>query len=224
MSPRRKIETVPSDEQIRSAMLRYFYDRNKNATSLMGKRGSAVRISDLKSELKTAHGFTQQQVQSNLTYLLSQGWVDEKREEKKYTPPGGSVVTSATRYYIITAAGIDKIDGPGEFTMDKFHGIKIEATGQNIITLGDGNQVDAKFGEIGQALAELRTAITDSEADESTKLTYVAEIETIQSQLAKPEPNRNIIKEAWETLKATATINGCISLVGKVAGLISQFV
>ena len=58
-------------------MLQYFYDRNKNATSARGKKGSAVKISDVKKELKTANGLTQQEVQSNLTYLISQGWVEE---------------------------------------------------------------------------------------------------------------------------------------------------
>ena len=215
---------VPSDEEIRRLMLRYFYDRNKNATSMMGKKGSAVRTSDLKSQLKVAHGLSQQQVQSNLTYLLSQGWVEEKPIAKTFTPKGGSVVSSVTNYYIITAAGIDKIDGPGEFTMDRFHGVKIEATGQNIITVGDGNQVDAKFGNIGEALAELRKAITAAGIGEAEKLAYVADIETIQSQLAKPAPNRSIIAAAWETVKGAAAINGCSALVTKVAVVIGQFI
>jgi hypothetical protein len=108
--------------------------------------------------------------------------------------------------------------------MPKFHGVKIEATGQNIITVGDGNQVDAKFGNIGEALAELRKAITTAEIAEVDKLTYVADIETIQSQLAKPAPSRSIIAAAWETVKGAAAINGCSALVTKVAGLIGQFV
>ena len=223
MARTKKAVVVRNDEEIRRIMLRYFYDRNKNATSMMGKKGSAVKTSILKSELKAAHGLSQQQVQSNLTYLLSQGWVEEKPISKTFTPTGGSVVSSVTNYYIITAAGIDKIDGPGEFTMDRFHGIKIEATGQNIITVGDGNQVDAKFGDIGEALAELRKAITTADVGEAEKLTYVADIETIQSQLAKPTPNRNIIGAAWETVKGAAAVNGCTTLVAKVATLIGQF-
>ena len=107
--------------------------------------------------------------------------------------------------------------------MPKFHGIKIEATGQNIITLGDGNQINAKFGELGHALADLRDAITSSQAQESIKLEMVADIDTIQSQLAKPEPNRTIIKSAWEVVKGAAAINGCTVLATKVAGLFTHF-
>lgn len=213
----------PTNNDIRRIMLQYFYDRNKNATSSRGKKGSAVKISDVKKELKVAHGLTQPEVQSNLTYLISQGWVEEDTIEKSFTAPGGTVIPSTTNYYKITAAGIDKIEGPGEFTLPKFHGIKIEATGQNIITLGDGNQINAKFSQLGQALADLRDAVTKSEASEAEKMGFVADIDTIQSQLAKPEPNRGVIRLAWETVKGAASINGCEALVRKVAGLVGGF-
>src|SRR6185503_3311515 len=116
--------------------------------------------------------------------------------EKSFTAPRGTVIPASTSFYKITAQGMDKIDGEGEFTMPKFHGIKIEATGQNIITVGDGNQINAKFGDLGEALAKLRERITQSTASETTKMGLVADIETVQSQLAKPEPNRTIIKAA----------------------------
>lgn len=217
------VRVPPSNNEIRRIMLQYFYDRNKNATSVRGKKGSAVKISDVKKELKATNGLTQQEVQSNLTYLISQGWVEEDTIEKSFTAPGGTVIPSSTSFYKITAAGIDKIEGPGEFTIPKFHGIKIEATGQNIITLGDGNQINAKFSELGQSLLELREAVTKSEAPEAEKMGLVADIDTIQSQLAKPEPNRGIIQSAWEAVKAATVINGCTALVAKVAGLIGGF-
>lgn len=222
--PKAKVPQVSlSNNEIRRIMLQYFYDRNKNATSARGKKGSAVKISDVKKELKATNSLSQQEVQSNLTYLISQGWVEEDTVEKSFTAPGGTVIPSSTSFYRITADGIDKIEGPGEFTMPKFHGIKIEATGQNIITLGDGNQINAKFTDLGQSLVALRDAITASEAPESEKMTLVADIETIQSQLAKPEPNQGIIRSAWETIKGAASINGCASLVQKVVGLIGGF-
>lgn len=224
---KRKTKVTPpprSNTVIRGLMLQYFYDRNKNATSSRGKRGSAVKISDVKKELKAAHGLTQQEVQSNLTYLISQGWIEDDTVQKSFTAPGGTVIPSTTTFYQITAAGIDKIEGPGEFTMAKFHGIKIEATGQNIITVGDGNQVNAKFGELAQSLAELREAIATSEVTEAAKMGFVADIDSIQSQLAKPEPNKGIIAAAWEMVKGAAAINGCAALVTKIAALISPFI
>jgi hypothetical protein len=201
-------------------MLQYFYDRNKNATSARGKKGSAVKISDVKRELKAAHDLSQQEVQCNLTYLISQGWIEEETVEKSFPAPGGTLIPSSTSFYKITAAGIDKIEGPGEFTMPKFQGININATGQNIITLGDGNQINAQFTDLGAALVELREAITKSEAPDSEKMSLVADIDTIESQLAKPQPNKGIIAAAWESVKAAAAIGGCVGLVERVSTLI----
>jgi len=223
MAKRKPVRPSLSNDDIRRLMLQYFYDRNKNATSSMGKRGSAVKISDIKKELKEQHGLTQQEVQSNLTYLISQGWVEEKSVEKQVRARGGTVIPSVTTYYQISAAGIDKIEGPGEFTMPKFHGININATGQNIITLGDGNQINAEFSDLGQALVELRDAITQSEAPEQQKMSLVADIDTIQSQLAKPEPSRGIIAAAWDSVKGAAAIGGCAALVERVGGFIGGF-
>ena len=39
------------NDAIRQHILRYFYDRNAQATSRFGKKGSAVKISDVKREL-----------------------------------------------------------------------------------------------------------------------------------------------------------------------------
>ncbi len=178
-------------------------------------KAKAARVAPSKNEIR--------RIMLQYTYLISQGWVEEDTVKKSFTAPGGTVVPSSTSFYGITAAGIDKIEGPGEFTMPKFHGIKIEATGQNIITLGDGNQINAKFTELGQSLLELRDAIAASNAKESEKMTLVADIETIQTQLAKTEPNKSIIRSAWETVKDAAIIDGCASLFQKVAGLIVGF-
>ena len=221
----KKPQRVPlTNTQIRRLMLNYFYERNKNATSSRGKRGSAVKISDAKRELKATHDLTQQEVQSNLRYLLSEGWVEEATVEKSFTAPGGTVIPSTTNYYQITARGIDKIEGQGEFTMPKFEGININATGHNIITLGDGNQIKAEFSDLGEALVNLRGAIIGAGISDETKMSLVADIDTIESQLAKPTPNRQIIAAAWETVKTAATIDGGVELVNKVAALIAPFI
>lgn len=225
MAKKKKV-TPPSrsNDEIRRLMLQYFYDRNKNATSAMGKKGSAIKISDIKKELKAQHGLTQQEVQGNLTYLISEGWVEEKPVEKVFVTKTGTRQPAKTTYYQITSAGIDKVEGPGEFTMPKFHGININATGQNIITLGDGNQINAEFSDLGQALVELRDAITKSDAIEQDKMALVADIDTIQSQLAKAQPNRGIIGAAWDSVKGAASIGGCVGLVERVGTLIAGLI
>jgi hypothetical protein len=158
---------------------------------------------------------------SNLRYLISQGWVEETKVEKQVPLPTGTVVPQATSYYAITAAGIDKIEGPSEFTRNPFHGINIQATGQNIITVGDGNQVNAVFKDVGQALAELAEHVRNSTAlTEEQKLETIADIQTLQAQLAKPEPNRSVLKAIWSGLQALATAEGVAAAFQRVAALL----
>lgn len=221
----RKVDQPPrSNDEVRRLMLQYFYDRNQTATSARGKKGFAIRISDIRKELKAQHALTHQEVLANLNYLLSQGWIEEDQVEKSVPLPTGTVIPQTTSFYKITAAGIDKIEGPGEFTMDKFRGIKIEATGRNIITVGDGNQVNVQFEEAAHALVDLRTAVLESaDVSEATKLDVVADIESIESQLAKVHPNKSVIRGAWEGLKGLDTVLGLADKIAKVAGLLGPF-
>jgi hypothetical protein len=177
----------------------------------------------MRRELKGSHGLTQTQVRSNLTYLISQGWVEEQSIIKSVPTPRGGIIPSATFYYLITAAGIDKIEGPGEFTMDKFQGIKIEATGQNIITVGDGNQVNAKFAAAAQALAELKESIKlSSKLTEQEKVDVIGDIDSIQSQLAKPQPNKSVISTLWAGVQSAAQLAGLAGELIKLGGYLSS--
>ena len=78
---------VRSNNEVRAIMLRYFYDRNASATSARGKKGFAVKITDIRKELKAAHDPSQQEVVGNLNYLLSQGWVEEEKVEEETPKP-----------------------------------------------------------------------------------------------------------------------------------------
>lgn len=223
MSAKKPEPPTLTDDQVRGVILRYLYDRNRNAISRRGKTtGASVTISVLRADLKTSHRLTAQQVHSNLTYLESQGWVEDRPLQKSFTTRRGGVVPSATSYYIITAAGIDRIGGPSAFKRDKFEDIRIEATGQNIITLGDGNQVNARFQALGEALSELRQAIKESEKiDETQKMELVVDVDTIQTQLAGPTPNRGLISQLWEGVNRAASIAGLTEAAVKVGGLLA---
>lgn len=224
--PKEKIaKPVLSNDEIRMIMLRYFYERNQNATSRRGKRtGAATPISIIRAELKDLHGLTIQQVQSNLTYLLSQGWVEDQPISKNVPTRGGMTVPSTTSYFIITAAGIDKIGGPSEFSRNRFEGIKIETTGQNIITLGDGNQVNVQYQQIGENLAKLRKAIKISDKlTEDQKIDAVADIDSLQDQLAKSKPNGLVAKNLWENINKAASIAGLTDIAIKIGQFIASF-
>lgn len=223
---KRKPKVALSNNDIRRIVLQYLYDRNRNATSARSdKTGAAVKISVMRRELKESHGLSQSEVRSNLTYLISQGWVEEQSIVKSVPTPRGGIIPSATSYYIVTAAGIDKIEGPGEFTMDKFHGIKIEATGQNIITVGDGNQVNAKFADAAQELAELKEELRESSSlNEAEKVSAIGDIDSIQSQLAKPEPNKSVIATLWGGVEKAARLAGLADKICKISRYLSAII
>src|SRR6266542_497108 len=160
-----KVIRTYNNDEIRQMILQFFYDRANNATSLRGKKGSSLKMSDVKSSLKSLHSFKDNQIISNLTYMLSQGWVKEEIERKTIQTNRGSV-PSEVRFYSITAAGVDKIEGPSQFTPKRFEGIKIEATGQNIITIGDGNKINITYKGLNDALDKLKDEIKKANVEE----------------------------------------------------------
>jgi len=211
------------NDQIRQQILKYFYDRNANATSRYGKKGSAVRISDARRDLKEKYGLTQTQVMSNLTYLIDRGWIKTFDIEKTVQVKGGTIPSTVT-WYEIAAPGIEKIEGESEFQpKERYAGINITATGSNIITLGDGNIVNAEFSELHNELSNLKRAIAESEVlPESQKLDLSVDIESIKDQLAKQQPNKTIIGHLWQGIERIVTGAGLIDLIGRIKPLIES--
>ena len=209
------------NDGVRKQILQYFYDRNHDATSARGKKGSAIKISDAKRELKAKYGLTQQSVISNLTYLIDRGWVRKQEVEKTVTVRGGTIPSTVT-WYEISALGIDKIEGGSEFEpKHRYEGINITATGTNLITLGDGNVVNARFSELREHLDELKAQITSSSGlGEKEKFDVVVDIESVKDQLAKESPDRNILGQLWQNIDRVAKLAGMVEAVHKVWPLI----
>lgn len=92
---------------------------------------------------------------SSLTYLISEGWVEEEQIRKSAPLKTGTIIPQITPFYKITARGIDKVTVHNE----KFHGINMEATGQSIIALGDGNVVNVRYQDAAGALLKLKEGI-----------------------------------------------------------------
>ncbi len=209
-----------SNDQIRHQMLQYFYDRNNNATSERGKRGSQVRISDIKKELKERHALNQTQVMAQLNYLISSGWVIKYTEERTFTTNRGTQQPGSTDWYTITAKGIDKIEGASSEFMRESPYANVNITAVNsAIQLGDGNVVRESFVGLAKDLEQDRCAIEESDLTEDDKMSAIAEVETINSQLAKPEPNKSIIKMALDGLA-----NGKAAHLIQSIGTLSRFV
>ena len=63
-----------------------------------------------------------------------------------------------------------------------------------------------------------------SELNDEEKMNSQADIETIKSQLAKPKPDKDIIRKAWSALKVVSTINGVVSLYTKIAPIVEALI
>jgi hypothetical protein len=207
------------NDAIRTSVLSYFYDRNAKATSRFGKRGSAVRISDVKAELKALHSLTQQQVMSNLTYLTDRGWVKTVDETKTVTTRRGTTVPSKVTFYEISAEGIDRVEGGSDFELStKYAGINITAMGSNVITLGDGNIVQSKYQNLYNKLSELKSAVAAShELNEEEKLSLSVDIESLTEQLAKPQPDQRVVVALWSVIEKAAAIATLAPIIAALA-------
>lgn len=180
-----------------------------------------MKISDLKRELKSKYGLTQPSVISNLTYLIDRGWVKKDEVQKTVNVPGGTIPSIVTWYYI-SALGIDKIEGGSEFEpQDRYAGIEVNATGTNVITLGDGNVVNARFSELREGLNDLKYQITSSSAlSEKQKFDAVADIETFKDQLAKESQDKTILGHLWTGIERVASLAGLVDAAQKIWPLI----
>jgi len=214
--------TENPNDRVRRHILRYFYDRNAQATSQRGKSGASVKIMDARRDLKTAHGLTQHQVVANLNYLRDKGWINELEIQKTVRVSGGTVPSSVT-WYSISAAGIDHIEGASEFTASpRFAGINIQATGQGVITLGDGNVVNVKHSDLHRELEHLRSAVVASAGvSDKTKLDVVANVETVKAQLVRQSPDRSVVSKMWSAIEASVTLSEFSELMQKVTQLIA---
>lgn len=220
------MSTANPNDEIRRKILRYFYDRNANATSRFGKKGSAVKISDVKSELKALHELKQPDVMANLTYLVDRGWVKTVDETKTVTTGRGTTMPSIVTYYEIAAKGIDKIEGGSEFEpRERYPGINIQATGNNVITLGDGNVVRAEYRKLFNALTEFKEAVSESdELSEAEKLNLAVDIETLRGQLAKANPDKGVVRELWSGIEKAAAVAGLAQFVAAVTPHVADLI
>ncbi|MCJ7425217.1 hypothetical protein MUP01_13260 [Candidatus Bathyarchaeota archaeon] len=92
---------------------------------------------------------------------------------------------------------------------------------QGVTVIGEGNYVHSQYSDLYQSLDLLGEGIRQADRlSDEAKLNYQAEIETIKSQLLKPNPDRSILKTAWNALKGVATVGGVVSALEKVRALI----
>lgn len=220
--PKKPKPPVRSENEVRRLVHRYFYDRYKNGRGERGKNGIATTISVIKGELKERCALSQAEVMGAITYLCDAGWVRRDEEDRVFRTPQGTMQPSKKVYFRITADGVDKIDGEGEYTAPKFYGVNITATDRSIVQVGDGNHVDARFADAAKALESFREAVLSAEdLPQEARLSVVADVQAMEIQLVKPSPPRPVLRELWngvERLVTGTTLAANLATLGVALG------
>ena len=207
------------NDEIRKAILEYLYRSHENSRSL---KSSRVPISQLKRDLKD-FGLKERDIVSNLDYLIQSGWVRVESEEKQIKTTRGFIKKDVKNYYKISDIGINYFEGSSEFQrpIKSFAGINVTNI-SGVTLIGDQNlAVNIQYLDLYKVLSLLSEAVRKStQLSDTEKLNYVADVETIKDQLAKPEPDKNIIRSAWERLKELAKYADLLGFFNQVAGLI----
>jgi hypothetical protein len=207
-------------DEIRELILEFLFSNYQNAR---GVKSTACTISKIKHALKQK-GLKEREIVSNLDYLIQTEWVIEKKETYPITS-GGTQIMAQRITYKISDKGIDHFEGISKFQRNhKVTGINITNI-QGVTVVGDGNLVYNQYSDLYRSLNLLDEEIRKNDAfSDKQKLNCRAEIETIKSQLAKSEPNRGILKSAWEGLKALATVSSIAQLLMHIKALIEPLI
>jgi hypothetical protein len=210
-----------TNDEARDLILRFLYDRHQKAR---GVKSQEILLRDLQSEMKRLHGFSQQEVASNLDYLVQKGWVQRVVTPRPYRTGQGTMQSGDRITYKISAEGIDRIEGESEFRrVDPFAGIRIENVG-GVTVVGDRNVVRTQFAAVAEELEELRRAVNASDLADEGKLAVTTEIQTIELQLRRPQPDSGVIQRSWEAIKAVATVGTLADLVTRAGVALAPFI
>jgi len=202
----------PNDE-IRRNIVRWFYEQNRKALGMAGKK-----ISEVQKGLRELHGYKKQIVNENLTYLIERDWITAEDVTKQVPTKSGMIRPNTTTFYKPSAKTIEQIEGGSTFAPRERYG-DINISGQNVVNFGDGNIVNVNYQDAHQELRELRTAVADSsELTESSKLEVSVDLESIMDQLAKSQPNATVVDVLWKrSVEALQAAPGLVTVVEKCA-------
>lgn len=110
-----------------------------------------------------------------------------------------------------------------ELAAEPLSGTSITAT--NAIVIGGNNygSISQSNNEAVQLLSRLSDELLKSSLlTDQQKIEAVSNIDTMKSQTLSPNPNKQILNLAWQTVSAMATTAGATELVSKITQLIQN--
>jgi len=203
-----------NNDEIREMILSFLDKKRRKARSL---KSIGATPGELKKELKKL-GLTENEIVINLDFLIKNGWIEEQIQRYKLFKRNIEVEKVT---YRLSEVGLRYFEKESEFdTTGTFSGIKLDNIQDSIVIIGSGNIVQKDYYPLYSALDELKNKIMLSDLPEISKLDYLADVETMKVQLAKPHPEKSIIKKVWEKIGALSKVAGFVSLVERIYHLL----
>jgi hypothetical protein len=204
-------------DMVRDAILRHLYTVHSRARN---PKTAGLKITELRQALKP-QGLKQQEVASNLDYLVQKGWVREVVEIRTFTTPRGTTQQAEKRTYKISDSGIDRLEAASLYkaapagahiNISNIHGVTV---------VGEGNVVNATFMDLSRVLSDAKAAIvTEPQLSDRQRLETIADIDSLQSQLQKPDPDKSVIQKLWSGIEKVAAVGTVVEFVHRAAELI----
>ena len=212
----KKTKVELSDDSVREIILKYFYDALNESRGLESHK---LKLKQIYKGLKE-RGIERKPAVRNLRYLIETKWILEEIKEIHFATRQGESKT-----YRISKDGIDLFEGSSKFQKsDRFTGINISNLTNSVVVIGNNNYVRNEHKDLAESLNKLGNQIRlSSELSDEQKVEYQAEINTINSQLAKSNPDKGIIQKSWEFLKGVSVVNSLITLFNHTSDLIKHF-
>lgn len=206
-------ESNPND-RIRGEILQCLYRIHQKSRS---PKTAAVKISELCATMKEEFGYKQNQISSNLDYLVQEKYVVEQHHARSYQSPSGAQYSSEGITYKISSTGINRIEKASLYKAPSLANTVNVGNVHGVLVIGDNNVVNSTYTEAANVLTELRKHVEqDSQASSDEKVSALSDIDSMLTQMQKPEPSETILKMLWQSAKAFATVNGAVSLVQHV--------
>jgi hypothetical protein len=174
---------------------------------------------DLAKALKP-HGFKLQQVAGNLDYLVQKGWVREVIENRTFTTAGGTTRQAESRSYKISDSGIDRLESVSLYQRVPIAPHINISNIRGVTVVGDGNVVNTSFADLSRILSDMKHEAAESQLPEASKLVLISDIDSLQSQLQKPNPDKSIVQKLWSGIEKTASVGTLLDLAMRAATLI----
>ncbi len=205
----KKQKPIFSNDEIRKKVLEFLNICRQKARSI---GGMSATITDIKRGLKP-FGFSQNEVVTNLDFLVQNGWVKEDIIERKYKTPRGFEVPSEKRLYKLSDLGIRYFEETSIFEISKsYSGINITNI-QGVTVVGSNNVIRAEFIDIFRKLNQLENSMKLSEKlTDEQKLAVLSDTQTIKDQLSKLTPDKSIINLAISAISFLGSIPGVMEL------------